>query len=139
MIKFLLRCYNGHEFDSWFLDSDSYAKQQTMKLVACPHCGICEVAKAITAPNVIRSAKGEHSQPMLHPEQQAKLMLREWTSFVKSNFEDVGKRFSDEVRLIHNGESEARSIFGQATLGEALQLHEEGIEINLLPELPTDS
>ncbi len=47
--------------------------------------------------------------------------------------EDVGERFADEARRIHYGDAEARNIRGQASLREASELMEEGIEVMPLP------
>jgi hypothetical protein len=45
------------------------------------------------------------------------------------NTEDVGERFTDEARRMHYGEAKARSIRGQATAREAVELLEEGISV----------
>ena len=63
-------------------------------------------------------------------------MLRQVRAHVEKNFENVGDRFPDEARRIHHGEAEARDIFGQATLEEARELHDEGIPVRPLPEVP---
>jgi len=49
--------------------------------------------------------------------------------------EDMGARFAEEARRMHYGEVEARSIRGQASAREAVELFEEGIEILPLPML----
>ena len=49
--------------------------------------------------------------------------------------EDMGTRFADEARRMHYGEVEARSIRGQASAREAVELLEEGIEVIPLPML----
>ncbi|MES2946597.1 MAG: DUF1178 family protein [Pseudomonadota bacterium] len=55
---------------------------------------------------------------------------------VVSNTEDVGERFADEARRMHYGDVEARSIRGQASVRQAVELLEEGIEVLPLPMLP---
>lgn len=50
--------------------------------------------------------------------------------------EDVGRQFVEEARRMHYGEAPARSIRGQASLREALEMREEGIEVMALPLLP---
>ena len=54
---------------------------------------------------------------------------------VVSNTEDVGQRFADEARRMHYGEADARSIRGQASAREVVDLLEEGIEVMPLPML----
>lgn len=53
-----------------------------------------------------------------------------------ANTEDVGQRFADEARRMHYGEADARSIRGQASVREVVDLLEEGIEVMPLPMLP---
>lgn len=50
-----------------------------------------------------------------------------------ANTEDVGDRFADEARAMHYGDMEARSIRGQATPREAIELLQEGIDVLPLP------
>ncbi len=47
--------------------------------------------------------------------------------------EDVGGRFAEEARRMHYGEQEARSIRGQTSAREAVELIEEGIDVMPLP------
>lgn len=48
---------------------------------------------------------------------------------VLAQTEDVGDRFAHEARRMHYGEVEARSIRGQTSPREAVELLEEGIEV----------
>jgi hypothetical protein len=45
----------------------------------------------------------------------------------------VGTRFAEEARAIHLGETEERTIHGQATPEEAKALIEEGVPVAPLP------
>ncbi|MDH6185396.1 hypothetical protein H4V98_002780 [Polaromonas sp. CG_23.6] len=54
---------------------------------------------------------------------------------VVAGTEDMGTRFAEEARRMHYGEVEARSIRGQASAREAVELLEEGIEVLPLPML----
>ena len=49
-----------------------------------------------------------------------------------------GRKFPEEARKMHYGETEHRSIYGEASPDEAKELHEEGIEFHPLPILPDD-
>ena len=53
--------------------------------------------------------------------------------YLVASTEDVGRRFADEARRMHYGDIEARSIRGQASPREAVELLEEGIEVMPLP------
>ena len=52
---------------------------------------------------------------------------------VLANTEDVGERFANQARAMHYGDAEPRSIRGQATQREAVELIEEGIDVMALP------
>lgn len=49
--------------------------------------------------------------------------------------EDVGERFPDEVRAMHQGDMPHRAVRGQTSLSQAQELLEEGIDIVPLPDL----
>lgn len=53
--------------------------------------------------------------------------------------EDVGRHFAKEARRMYYGETPARSIRGQASQREALEMREEGIEVMALPMLPASA
>lgn len=66
-------------------------------------------------------------------ERELRAMLKAMREHVEKNAEHVGDRFPDEARKMHYGESEHRSIYGEATAKEARDLLEEGIEVHPLP------
>ena len=53
MIKYLLKCKNKHEFESWFSDSKEYEKLKRKKLIECIFCKSQEVNKSIMSPNIL--------------------------------------------------------------------------------------
>ena len=53
------------------------------------------------------------------------------------NTEDVGTKFPDEARKIYYGESDNRSIRGEASGAAIKELQEEGIEVYGLPVDPS--
>ena len=73
------------------------------------------------------------------PQAQTQLMGAGQAGFLKAlrqivaQTENVGDRFALEARRMHYGEVEARSIRGQATHRETVELLEEGIEVMPLP------
>ena len=72
------------------------------------------------------------SQPGLAEQAEFLAALRR----VMATTEDVGRRFVEEARRMHYGEVPVRSIRGQASPREALEMREEGIEVMALPMLP---
>jgi hypothetical protein len=152
MIKYALVCDNAHEFESWFPDSAAYESQARRGLVACPECGSIRSSKAIMAPSVARrdrQARAEPAQPAaeaapqpvaLIDERQKMLraMLRELHAKILENTDDVGSRFPETARRMHEGEIPARSIRGEASLEEARLLVEDGIDVLPMPPLPDE-
>jgi hypothetical protein len=139
MIRFALKCDQGHGFDAWFSSGSSYEEQVEAHAIACPACGSAHVTKAPMAPAVLRG-KGEPP-----PLPQAKGAQKKTYAFLKdlrdhltANADDVGRAFPEEARKMHYGETEARSIYGEASSEEAKGLHEEGIPAVPLPLLPED-
>lgn len=133
MIRYVLVCKAGHEFEGWFPGIDACDKQLDKGLVECPDCGSKKVQKALMAPAVAsKKDSGEAKKlSMAMAEQQAKLAaLRE---HVETNFEHVGDQFPEEARRIHYGETERRDIYGEASLEEAKELVEEGVELAPVP------
>ncbi len=134
MIKFELRCADGHGFEGWFRDGATYGAQVAGHEVACPVCGSTDVSKALMAPRI---AKGGPSPEEVRA---AKAMvvekLQEMRREIEANAEYVGPSFAEEARKIHYGETETKAIYGEASDTEAEALRDEGIEFARIPWLP---
>ena len=157
MIRYALVCREGHDFESWFQNSDAYDRQARRGLVSRPLCGSAKVEKAIMSPRLARKdtsnrivAPAEEPAPapvaeaptpvaMISPqEQEFRKKLKELRDHLTSNADNVGKKFPEEARKMHYGEIEHRSIYGEASPDQAKELHEEGIEFHPLPVLPDE-
>lgn len=155
MIRYALRCENGHGFESWFASSSAYESQAKRKLVTCPQCGSAKVAKAIMAPTLKRTDKGARARrasagPDNAPEPKAPVAimsaqeaefrkkLKEVRDHLTKNADYVGPRFPEEARRMHYGEIERRSIYGEASPDDAKELADEGIEFHPLPGFPDE-
>ena len=136
MIKFQLQCEKDHDFAGWFQSGDAFDAQAKRKLVECPTCGSTQVRKALMAPNVTTSRKKTETAPAARAE-VAKAM-REIRRKVEETAEYVGPRFAEEARRIHYKETEEKGIYGEASLTEAKELADEGIDFMPLPVLPED-
>ena len=144
MIRYDILCDREHQFDGWFASSDGFDDQVARKLVECPVCGSHKVAKALMTPGV--SAKSNRSsEPVsalhapLDPKVQAMVeMVRKLRAHVEDNADYVGDKFAESARRIHYGEEDQRGIYGEATIDEARELHEEGVEVLPLPKLPEE-
>jgi hypothetical protein len=84
-------------------------------------------------------APGKGTVAMTSPqERELRQKLKELRDHITKNASYVGSRFPEEARKIHYGETEHRSIYGEASPEEAEDLHDEGIEFHPLPILPDD-
>jgi len=145
MIKYALACEQAHEFESWFPSSEAFETQRKRGFVTCPYCNSAKVEKQIMAPSVARTDKRAKDAPEPQPmavlserERELRAALRALREHVMKNAENVGKDFVEEARRMHYGETEERSIYGQADLAEAKALLEEGIDVLPLPVVPDD-
>jgi hypothetical protein len=140
VIKYRLRCACAHEFEAWFASSASFETQAEKRHVCCPQCGGRDVGKAVMSPNVaVHGRAQEVAPPVEAVGAQFVAALREMRRSLLAAAEDVGRRFPEEARKIHHGETEARGIRGTASVKEARALLDEGIEIVALPALPEDA
>ena len=153
MINFSLICGKNHEFEGWFRTSKDYETQIKEGLVSCPFCNNTSVSKALMAP-AVRSSKEKHVETSpLHKNDKFKkienkslikddnirVALRNFRSYIEKNCEDVGDNFAKEARLISKGKSKERSIYGKVNNKDAEKLLDEGIEITAIPWIKDDA
>ena len=62
MIKYALICDEGHDFESWFNNSESFDTQAKRGFVECPLCQSKKVSKALMAPSVSTSRRRSATQ-----------------------------------------------------------------------------
>jgi hypothetical protein len=164
MIKFSVVCEKEHGFEGWFRSGDDFDQQVESGYLACPVCGSAEVRKALMAPSV-RSSKGrEPTAPPAVPEVSSeqpssgeislgnadqkqvalspgeiKRRLLAMRRVVEAHCEDVGEQFAEKARAMHDGEEDARAIYGQATPDEVEALQDDGIEVGQIPWVRDDA
>ncbi len=158
MIHYHLRCGAAHEFDAWFRDSAAYEEQASSGLLECPQCGERQVARALMAPALPRKDRRRGAEmptvpvadvppgpaaqgATLTPSKPAipdhiRAVLQRMRGEVERRCEYVGQNFAAEARRIHDGETPARGIYGEATEQQAEALAEDGIEVSQIPWLP---
>ena len=136
MIKYALVCAHEHPFEGWFGASADYDDQNARGLVECPVCGSSEVRKQIMAPSV--SGTKARGSAESDPQMRSMMMeaMRRVRSHVTDNFDYVGDRFAAEARAIHEGASEDRGIYGEASPKEVRALIEDGVQVAPLPPEP---
>ena len=138
MIRYALQCEDGHGFDAWFGASADYDEQAARGLVECPVCGSRAVRKQIMAPAVAGTRKTAEGPDPAKMQGMMMRVAREVRSHVEQNFDYVGDAFAREARDIHEGRSEKREIYGEATPAEVRRLKEDGVPCAPLPPLPPD-
>ncbi len=130
MIVYSLKCENSHEFEGWFASSTAFDEQAASGKLACPVCDSHKVEKAIMAPAVSGTKRTTLAA------EEAKKMRQFMTGmrkYIKENADYVGPKFPEEARKIHYGETEERHIYGEATLKEAKELIDDGVDVAALP------
>jgi hypothetical protein len=139
MIRYALNCDQAHDFEAWFGSSSDYDDQAARGLVECPFCGSRSVQKAIMAPAVSGTRKTA-TTPDVAARMQTMMMeaAQQVRAHVEANFDYVGDTFAREARDIHEGKSEKREIYGEATPAEVKKLKEDGVPVAALPAPPPD-
>ena len=144
MIRYALACEREHPFEGWFGASNDYDDQQAKGQLQCPTCGSTAVRKQIMAPAVV-NARSPSTAPAVEGLQQLAAeapsevhavmleVINRVRTYVETHFEDVGDRFAEEARDIHDGVADERPIYGQATGEEVRALIDEGVPIAPLP------
>jgi hypothetical protein len=152
MIHYQVQCRQGHGFDGWFRDSAAFEAQAARGLIACPVCADTGVTRALMAPAVAKGRELVPAAPAPSPApspptrpvavagdrmpDHVRAMLQRLRAEVERHCDYVGGKFAEEARRIHNGLSERRGIYGEATQEEAQALADEGIEVARIPWVP---
>jgi hypothetical protein len=129
MIRYALQCDRDHAFEAWFGSSDDYDAQAASGAVECPFCASRRVGKQIMAPAVRTS----DSRPETAPGDMVMEVASAIRQKIESDFDYVGDAFAREARAIHEGDSEKRSIYGEATPDEVRSLEADGVPCAPLP------
>lgn len=141
MIRYALVCDQDHGFEAWFASFSDYDDQSARGLVECPFCASRQVRKQIMAPAVTGTKKTEGLKPDAMKAMQTMMMqaARDVRSHVEENFEYVGDAFAREALDIHEGRSEQREIYGEATPNDIKKLKDDGVPCMPLPDVPDPS
>ncbi len=134
MIRYALVCDQAHEFEGWFAASSDFDDQSGRGLIACPVCSSHIVRKQIMAPAVAGAKK--RGEPAVAPGPRQAMMMEAMArvrAHVEDTFDYVGDTFAREARAIHEGKSEDRGIYGEATASEVKGLVEDGVPVAALP------
>ena len=72
MIKYNLKCCNGHEFKSWFSDSNEFDKLNKKRLLQCIYCSSKKIKKSIMAPMVAGVKSKEDNTSLINKKLSSK-------------------------------------------------------------------
>ena len=134
MIKYSLICKDCDlTFESWFGSSKEYEKLKKKKLLNCHNCTSLNVDKSLMAPSINKKSYNKTNKD-LKKYKRIKKIINEYQSFIKNNFEYVGKNFAYEARSIHyNRKKKSKGIYGSASNKDLKELKEEGIDAQMIP------
>lgn len=145
MIRFALKCANGHGFESWFASSEKFADLVSAGHVTCPECDSARISKDLMAPPV-RASRKKAVKDRAHDDAPTSMAagtdpeiadaIRKLKAHVEQNSDYVGDRFVKEARAMHEGAMPQRSIHGEARSDEARKLIEDGVPALPLPFIP---
>lgn len=147
MIRYDLKCHEGHGFDSWFQSAAAYDRLAAAGHVACPSCGSVRIEKALMAPAIATTGTitgtvqpdappGLPSRPLSTPQDPREAALAALRREIEANSDYVGLSFAAEARAMHQGLVPERPIHGEARLEDARKLIEDGVPVAPLPFLP---
>jgi hypothetical protein len=139
VIRYALACDQDHDFEGWFSRSSDFGDQAARGLIECPVCGSREVRKQIMAPAVAGAKKRGDALPADAGGAKRAMMMEAMArvrAHVTDTFDYVGDAFAREARAIHEGKSEERGIYGEATPAEVKGLVEDGVPVAALPPEP---
>ena len=136
MIAFDLECSNGHLFEGWFDNLQSYEDQNKKKMIICPYCEDTNIKK-ILSPVALKTKTLEDLKKDQSQIDYRKL-AREVVEYINNEFEDLGADFTKEALKIHYGVAEKRNIKGTASAEEEKVLEDEGVQFFKIPVAKED-
>ena len=137
MIAFDLMCANGHTFEGWFDNLESFEKQDSEKLIICPLCGSTDIKKILSP--VATKSSARSVQKNNNQQIDYRKLAIEMINYIQNEFEDIGTGFTKEALKIHYGAAEARNIRGTATEEEEKILADEGVPFVKFPSAEKDN
>jgi len=138
VIIYDIKCENGHKFEGWFQDRQSWIEQNAQRLICCP---VCNSSNVEIAPSSVTIMGKDSRMPAKKDEKeisqaQALQLLHQ---YIDSNFENVGDKFAEVALKMHCGDEEKRNIQGTTTPQEEVSLKEEGVLFVKIPLPKLDS
>ncbi len=131
MIRYTLKCSDGHIFESWFQSAAAFDALAGQGHLSCAVCGSDAVSKTLMSPQVAVEKHGDVRAKPARNEAVAEIRRE-----VEQNATYVGGDFVRKAREMHEGAMPAASIYGEANIREVRTLVEEGVPVLPLPFKP---
>lgn len=131
MIAFDLECAEGHLFEGWFNNTESFEEQVAKKMVNCPYCNDTQIRKIISPVALKTTSRFEQEGDGTAIDYRR--LAGEVVDYINNNFENVGSAFTKEALKMHYGVAEKRNIRGSATADEEKLLRDEKIGFFKIP------
>ncbi len=136
MIAYDLKCANGHVFEGWFDDLETYEQQKEKGLISCPACDDDRIERLPSTFAIKASSIPARDYPA--QEGQLEQIGKQVAEYIEKNFDDVGSNFAKEALKIHYGATEPRNIRGSSSLEEEKILRKEGVKFLKFPMQTSD-
>jgi len=130
MIAYDLQCINGHSFEGWFEDGQTYEEQEKNGFISCPICNSTSIARV---PSTFAIKSSNSLKNFYDQDEDLANINRKIVDFVEKNFDNVGSDFTKEALKMHYGVVEPRNIRGVSTKEEEKTLKQEGIQFIKVP------
>jgi len=137
LIIYDLKCEQGHTFEGWFKDRETWITQNSKKLVSCPVCNGTNIE--IIPSSITIMGKNSKEENRLQNKEIPATAIRMLHQYIDQNFEDVGDKFAEIALKIHYGDEGKRNIKGTSTPKEEENLKEEGVQFIKIPLIKMDS
>ena len=140
MIKYILKCKNKHEFESWFSNSNEFDRLNKQGLLECIFCASKKINKSIMSPTILNSKERDNHIDIINKDfQDEKNKLLNLRKYIEKNFDYVGKEFGKKVREVHYNKKNKKAFYGTTTAKDREELAEEGIEFLSIPWVNKDN
>ena len=133
MIKYSLKCDQGHRFDSWFDGAQAFEKLHKNNMISCSICTSTQVERALMSPQLGPKHNTQDQRPLSAPASPAQQALVELRKKIETQTDDVGRDFARQARAMHDGDLPDRAIRGEAKWDDAKALIHDGVPIMPLP------
>ena len=118
MIKYILKCENKHEFESWFSDSGEFDKLDNKNLLECIYCSSKKISKSIEIVYGLRNFIGNANK---FAKNSIFINLKSDSEFTELTIEDDGNGYPRDI-ISKIGEPYLKSNYSKDKSKEGLGL-----------------